>query len=114
MEVLSEIFEFIGVNPSPSVEREKFRMEHHKSEEKQKPTGTADFLIRTSAGRALKEVGKAIVPRSWVDYSKKLLWEDVEKPTVPQEVRERVQAFLQEDVEQLRRLTGKEFASWSL
>jgi hypothetical protein len=114
MEVLSEIFEFIGVNPSPNVESQEFQIEHHKSDEKQKPTGAAYFLKRTDIGRALKEVGKAIVPRPWVEYSKELLWEDVEKPTVSRDVRERVRSFLKGDLEELRRLTGREFTSWSL
>lgn len=112
MDVLSEIFEFIGVEPD--VKREWVQSEYHKSEEKQRRTDAAEFLTHTNIGQAVKNIGKAVVPSSWVERSKELLWQNAEKPTVGPEVRKRVREFLREDVEQLRRLTGKEFRSWSL
>lgn len=112
MDVLSEIFEFIEVEPD--VEREWVQSEYHKSEKKQRPTDAAEFLIHTNIGQAVKNIGKALVPSSWVERSKGLLWQNAEKPTVGPEIRERVREYLREDVKQLRRLTGKEFGSWSL
>jgi len=111
-EVLFEIFEFIGVEPD--VQREWVQAEYNTSEERQRSTDAAEFLIHTSIGQAIKNIGKAVVPSSWVERGKELLLQNAEKPTIDREVRERVRAFLQEDVEQLRRLTGKEFGSWSL
>lgn len=112
VETLSEIFEFIGVEPD--IEWERVQLEYHRSAEKQRPSDAAEFLIHTNIGQAVKNIGKAVVPSSWVERSKELLWQNAEKPTVGPEVRERVREFLREDVEKLRRLTGKEFASWSL
>jgi hypothetical protein len=112
MKTVAEIFEFIGVKPD--VTEEQVRPEHHKSEEKQRTTGAVEFLIHTNVGRTLKSIGKAIVPSSLVEHGKELLWRDARKPKVSQEIRGCVREFLKEDVEQLRRLTGNEFASWSL
>jgi hypothetical protein len=112
LEVLSEVFQFIGVEPE--VKRNRVKTEHHKSAEKQRTTNAAEFLIRTDLGRALKSIGKAVIPASWVESSKELLRQEVEKTSISPEVQERIRGFLQDEVEQLRRLTGKGFASWSL
>jgi len=112
VEVLSEIFEFIGVEPD--VKREQVQVDHHKSEGKRRRTDVAEFLVSTDVGRSLKSVVKAILPPTLVERTRRLLQLDAGSPTASPQVRERLRDFLKEDVEKLRRMTGKKFTSWTL
>jgi hypothetical protein len=112
LDVLEEVFEFIGVDPS--YRSDEFWVEHHKSSKKVRPSALAYVLTHTKPGRALKKAGKMIAPRSWIKYAGEVLWQEVRKPTLSPEVEHRLRVQLRDDVEKLRKLTGKSFSSWSL
>lgn len=110
--VMSEIFEFIGV--SPDLESNALDQEYHKTSDKARLTRVGDFLIKSSVGQTVKDVGKSIMPQSAIEYIKQRVWEDAKKPQPRRETLNKVKSYLQEDVEKLRALTGKSFDSWSL
>ena len=62
----------------------------------------------------LKVLGKALLPQPAIEQSLTVLQSDVERPTIPDKLRADLAAYLQDDVQQLRTLTGNAFRSWSL
>ena len=108
--VLSEIFEFIGVNPN--LESDTPDREYNTG--MRRPTKLADFLIRSSIGKVVKDAGKSVVPESAIEYVKQHIWSDAKKPEPKRETINQVKNYLKEDVQKLRNLTGKSFDSWSL
>ncbi len=112
-DVMEEIFRFIGVDPSITQERGAYK-EHHVSTEKIRKNGLAAFLTESSIGQAVKDAGKQLVPRRTIEWAKDALWTEVEKPTLSGDVSARAQDYLKKDIDQLRALTGKEFACWSV
>jgi hypothetical protein len=113
-EVMEELFRFIGVDPCVARKGDAFEEEHNVSTEKARKKGLAAFLTESALGRAAKNAGKRLVPRRTIEWAKEALWSEVEKPTLDDDVRARVRDDLQNDVEQLRALTGKEFRGWSV
>jgi len=111
LEVLQEIFAFLGV--ARNVEASAFEEEYHTTSGKLKP-GVSTFLQETQFGRFLTSVGKALLPDVLLERGLEAFRTDIERPTLSESTRERMRAYLQPDVAQLRRLTGKDFASWSL
>lgn len=111
IQVLQEIFAFLGV--APNVETPAFEEEHHTTSGKLKPSVSA-FLQETQFGQFLTSVGTALLPQVLLEQGLSVFRSDVERPTLSKPTRERVRAYLQNDVDQLRALTGKEFADWSL
>jgi hypothetical protein len=111
MQVLREIFAFLGV--AQTVEGSAFEEEYHTTSGKLKP-GVSTFLQETQFGQFLTSVGKALLPDVLLERGLEAFRTDIERPTLSESTRERMRAYLQPDVAQLRRLTGKDFASWSL
>lgn len=111
-DVLAEVFEFIGVDST--VEEEVFREELHQSTGKTKWSNVGVYLTQNRARKIVKHLAKKIVPDYWVGNVRRMLRENVKKPSISIEVEERVCAYLKHDVEKLRGLTGKDFEAWSL
>lgn len=111
MHVLREIFAFLGV--AEHVDAAAFEEEYHTTSGKLKP-GVSAFLQETRVGRFLTSAGKALLPKALRERGLSVFRSDVKRPTLSESTRERVRAYLQNDVDQLRVLTGKEFAEWSL
>lgn len=109
--VLREVFSFLGVDPA--VEASAFEEEYHTTSGKLKP-GVSTFLQETRVGRFLTSTAKAFLPRALRERGLSVFRSDVKRPTLSKSTRERVRAYLQNDVDQLRALTGKKFAEWSL
>ena len=113
-DVMEEVFRFIGVDPSIAQKEGAFEEEHHVSTEKARKNGLAAFLTESALGRAAKNAGKRLVPQRTIEWAKDALWSEVKKPTLRDDIRTQAQDYLREDVDQLRALTGKEFAGWSV
>jgi hypothetical protein len=113
-EVMEEIFRYIGVDPDVAYEEERFTEQHHVSSEKARKNSIALFLTESALGRAVKDAIKPLVPQKTIEWAKNTLRTDVEKPTLREDLRVRAQHYLQEDIDQLRELTGKEFRGWSV
>ena len=75
------------------------------------PSGYADFVSRVIAPR-LRWVPHG--PRRWARRSvERLIWKPVDT-SVDDETRTRLEALYAPEVERLRRLTGKKFATWTV
>jgi len=111
MEVLREIFAFLGV--STDVDASAFADEYHTTSGKLRP-GVSSFVQETALGRTLKSVGQALLPQSVIERGLGVFRSDVERPTLPDATGRAVRASLQDDVDRLRALTGRGFAAWSL
>jgi hypothetical protein len=111
-DVMDEVFRFIGVDPTQK--EEAYAKEYHMTAEKRRKSILAAFLTESKLGRAVKDAGKRLVPRDAVDWAKRVLWTDAQKPSLSEKVRSQARDYLREDVEQLRTFTGKEFREWSV
>lgn len=111
MRVLRDLFAFLGV--STDVDAAAFADEYHTTSGKLRP-GVSNFIQRSVLGRTLRAVGQALLPQSVIERGLGVLRSDVERPTLPDATRRAVQAYLRDDVDRLRALTGMEFATWSL
>jgi hypothetical protein len=107
-----ESFRFIGVNPGYA--STLFAGEHYRSAEKKRPTGLASFLAQSRLGRTVKNIGKQLISQEAVRQVRSALWTSAEKPTPSKDVFQKAKAYLKQDVQKLRQLTGERFASWSL
>jgi len=110
-EVLRSIFEFLGV--STAVDAAAFEDEYHTTSGKLRP-GVSSFLQGTVLGRTLTSMGQALLPQTVLEQGRKIVQTDVERPGLSDATRHDVQAYLRDDVDRLRALTGMEFASWSV
>ena len=113
-EVMAEVFRFIGVAPHLDRSDGAFAEEYNETAGKEQKTSMAALLTETALGRAAKNAGKRLLPQRTIEWAKEALWSEVEKPTLDDHVRARVQNYLHDDVEQLRALAGKEFRGWSV
>ncbi|MCS4185030.1 siroheme synthase (precorrin-2 oxidase/ferrochelatase) [Salinibacter ruber] len=113
-DIMEEVFRFIGVDPTVARKEGAFEEEHHVSTEKIRKNGLAAFFTDPALGRAVKNAGKQLLPQRTIEWAKDALWKDVEKPTLSDDIRSRVEDYLREDMDQLRALTGKEFEGWSV
>lgn len=109
-DVLGEIFDFIGVDAD--VDSSRFDEEYHRSAEKQRPMRAAASLSNSRIGRTLKKIEKRVVPGFLRRQARRLLSERVEKPKPSEAVLDEARAYLQDDIDNLRRLTGKRYESW--
>jgi hypothetical protein len=109
--VLRTIFEFLGV--ATEIEGTAFEEEYHTTSGKLRP-GVSSFLQETALGRMLTSAGRALLPQVLLERGLDVVRSDVERPTLSDTTRHRVRAYLQDDTDRLRALTGMAFDSWSL
>jgi len=109
--VLRKIFEFLGV--SAEVDESAFEDEYHTTSGKLRP-GVSSFLQETAVGRTLTSLGRTLVPETVLERGLDLVRSDVERPTLSDATQHDVRAYLQDDVDRLRALTGRAFDAWSL
>jgi hypothetical protein len=109
--VLRTIFEFLGV--ATEIDGTAFEEEYHTTSGKLRP-GVSSFLQETALGRMLTSVGRAVLPQALLERGLDVVRSDVERPTLSDTTRHRVRAYLQDDADRLRALTGMAFDSWSL
>ena len=109
--VLRTIFEFLEV--APEIDGTAFDEEYHTTSGKLRP-GVSSFLQETALGRTLTSVGRALLPQTVLELGLDLVRSDVERPTLSDPTRHDVRAYLHDDVDRLRSLTGMAFGTWSL
>ncbi len=98
--VMRECFDFIGVDAS--FDHPGFERELHHSSRKGQPTSLARRLMRYPGGRALR-------------YALPQIFEEpLERPALPDGVRDALAEVLAPDAAALRQLTGLDFEGWSV
>lgn len=107
-DTLASVFRFVGVDDtfySPAYEQV-----HNRSADMTRPTK----LDRWIGALHLREAGHRAMPSFARDLYRKVARRPIERPTMSDTLRARITEALAEDVEDLRRLTGKKFENWSL
>jgi Sulfotransferase domain len=110
-ETLREVFRFLEVDDS--FESSAFEREVNVRAEKTAPSGLGALVwdrVLSPAGRRVPARVRAVVRKP----AARLLYREIEEPVLTPTMRERLQAMLGPEVEELRRFTGKQFETWSL
>ncbi len=108
---LSDLCGFLNIDSHPSIQK----MDNSNSSEQL--SATPAWALRMSQYRAL--TGLRGATPAWIRSALKNTVSAVSRtrrqtPPVPDDARRRVRAAVAEDADQLRRLTGRDFASWSV
>jgi len=106
---LRKVFRFLGVREDH--DSPLYRLRLHKSVRKRRLTPTGVRISRLAGFRSLG----ALPPGPRWQIQRMLYWpfsRDVRRPELDAELRSRLAGFLREDVEELRRFTGRDFAEW--
>lgn len=108
---LAHVFEWLGVDPT--FRSVRFRRRPHRTARKRRRSDLGERLSRTAPMRALERLPD---PAGWM--LKDLLYAPfsraVPTPTLDPWLVDALQARFAKDVERLRELTGRGFASWSV
>lgn len=111
VEAMRRIFQFLGV--AAEIDDTKLQHEYHATTEKLPPV-ISGFLQETRVGQTVKSVAQRLLPQTLIRRSLEIFREKRERPTLDETTAKRIRDYLKGDVRQLRELTGKSFASWSL
>ena len=114
-ETLRRVFEFLGVDAL--FETPKFDMIRHASECKLRRRWAARLLARTLGNRCVKPLEKLVSktrPIPWRDAIFSPFFSRIDRPVIGEEVREKLSARLQREVDQLADLTGQSLEDWSI
>lgn len=111
IQVLQAVFSFLGV--TPDVEPPALEEEYHTTSGKLM-SGLSRFFQENPLGRAAKRTGRALLPERLIERVLDVFRSPVERPTVANGMRDELRSYFESDVEQLRTLTGRDFASWSV
>jgi hypothetical protein len=109
--VMRRIFDFLGV--STAVDASRFDTEHHSTAEKL-PPALSSLLTETRAGKAVTTLVDALVPMSLLDWGRRQVSPDVNRPTLEGVVRQEVRACLKQDAERLRTQFELNLHDWSV
>jgi hypothetical protein len=108
LEVLSEVFGFLGVNPD--FRTSEFRDEQHQTKEKDVPIPLARRLADNSVIRRLKE----LTPRPIETLIRTAIRKPASQPDLPADLHDSLRQYLSTEVNQLRKETGMQFSGWDL
>jgi hypothetical protein len=107
---LAEVFAFVGLEPVDA----DFSEERNAGSEKAVPGRIGGpVLERLGGDGGVARRMRAAVPRRVRERTRSALSHKVETPAIDPELRARLQDHLAPEVQRLRELTGKPFASWS-
>lgn len=109
--VLREVFEFLGVDPdftSPGF------VEQHNTSGRKRAVGRFGGAVRTPGARRMVAALPPRIRGPLVDAFIRAFDSPVETPALSPRQRARITELLRNDVEALRRHTGRGFASWSV
>jgi hypothetical protein len=109
--VLRETYEFLGADPD--FEPAGLRVMHNAANEKQRRS-RALLALRSAPGRSAFDRMPATVREPVVTAARRLLSTPLERPEVGEDLRERLRRLYAPEVERLRALTGKPFATWTV
>jgi hypothetical protein len=108
---LRNVFRFLGVREDH--DSPLYRLRLHQSARKRRLTPAGVRISRLPGFRSLEALPPAL---RW-QIHRLLYWpfsRDVRRPALHAELRSRLAGFLGEDVEELRRFTGRDFAEWGI
>ncbi len=109
LETLRRVFEFTGVDPGFT--HPHFGAQRHETSRKTRASRLAVRLERLSGSRA----GRLVPKNLWLAIDERVSRRrPIERPDVRAAVGPEVVRVLREDAEQLRELTGRRFARWSI
>jgi len=106
--VLQNIFRFLGVNPTFNAEA--LSVEHGTSSEKTQDT----WLGRLISGTKIATWIRRLIPSTLETRARSLLHRPATAPKLSTPLRMRLHSALEDDVRNLRSLTGDAFEEWSL
>jgi hypothetical protein len=109
--VMKTIFDFLEVEME--VDEAEFEKEYHATSKKLNPNLSV-FLRHTQIGKALTSVGQSVLPDALIEKGLEAFRSDVDRPSLEGDTKEAVHAYMEKDVEQLRRLCRRGFEAWSL
>lgn len=109
--VLREVFAFIDVDPDFS--SAEFDAELLKTEERRAYPRGWNYFVRRVAAPPLRRIPPPL-RRSLRRRIERSLFPPLPETTVDAELRAKLEGLYADEVQRLRRLTGKEFASWSV
>lgn len=108
---LRRAYRFLGVDPDFSSIR--FQLKRHMSGRKRRLTKVGRWLEATPAIRALRQIPIRyrwpVEDLIFYPFSRR-----IPRPRLGEDVRAELRAWLRQDVEEFRKLTGREFAEWSV
>jgi sulfotransferase family protein len=109
--VMAEVFDFLGLE-RPAMSPEDFGVFNTRDEKRQFP----EWLIRLRRGPIVRAMHKLPErPRRFMsDLAWRRLRTPVERPELSEDTRRALQDVLAPEVADLRALTGREFATWSV
>lgn len=108
---LDRVFRFLGVDES--FISDEFATMRHVSTEAREPGRAETRLRRTGIAAPLRRVPARLRVPAYAAF-RSVAGRKLERPVLPPERREELRSMLEEDVRQLRALTGQAFSSWSL
>lgn len=108
-QALREVFRFLSVDPEYSTEG--FAAELYASNKRRRYPPGYESVVGSALGPRLRWIPRGVrrAARSSVE---RLLFRAVQPPAVDAQLQERLMELFAPDVERLRQLTGKPFASW--
>jgi hypothetical protein len=109
--VLRAAYAFLGADPE--FEPDGLEVIHNAAEAKQQRS-RALLALRSAPGRAAFDRMPAPVREPVVSAARRLLSKPLERPQVGEALRERLRRLYAPEVERLRALTGKPFATWTV
>ncbi len=108
---LKTVFQFLGV--SDQVDSINYQEKLHKSTDKRRKTKIGKYVIRPSVVKGIN-----LIPSPVKDYADKFLYflctQPIEKPTLNQDLRQRLIEHLKPDIDSLRQYTNRSFSEWSV
>lgn len=110
-EVLARICDFLGVRTQ--FDASVVEDEYHTTSKKLDP-GISSFLQESAIGRAVSSVGASILPQALIERGLDLFRTSVERPTLGDEARRQVVAYLESDVDALREIADNDFSEWAV
>jgi hypothetical protein len=110
-ETMSEIFEFLGVDPSFS--SEKFNSAKNTHAEKRRKNVIGMFLFRLSKTNLARtfsvDTRRRIGSIAYLPFSTK-----IDRPQLAPTLKRQIVEYLLEDIDDLEALTGLDFSEWQL
>jgi hypothetical protein len=110
--VLREVFRFLGIDES--FESPRFEEDFNTRSDQRGITSTGAKLRDTSAARFVRSSVPTKMRRPITRPLRHLLSRNVSRPNLSSDLREELVYVLKPEVDRLRELTGKPFASWSV
>lgn len=109
--VMGDVFDFVGVD-HPAMSPEDFGVYNTRDEKRQFP----EWVIKLRRGPLIRAMHKLPDrPRKFVsDLAWRRLRTPVERPEISEQTRQALREVLAPEMADLRALTGREFATWSL